>query len=162
MPLIAMDFAFAGGVVQDPARQAWVANVSPSAYSDAAPASSTTARSAIDSIAAPSRLSYNVTRDYTRGSLRTLKDNRDEAFDLRSLSMTAPRFDAEPLERIEQIMSSLRRELSHLSSLFAEPASAQRFENHPYGCAQQRALETVPTITADTCALCEAHLRATC
>lgn len=149
VPLIAMDFAFAGGVVQDPTGKPGVANFAISMLDEGAGELDDRAfRDRLDSRAI--ELSYNVTRDYTRGSLRTLKDNRDEAFDLLRLSMTAPRFDAEPLERIRmQIMSGLRRELSHPSSLASKRFWAAAFENHPYGRSSNGTLETVPTITAD-------------
>src|SRR5207253_89635 len=39
-------------------------------------------------------LSFSSTRDYFRGSLRMLKDNKDEAFDLLHLALTSPHFDA--------------------------------------------------------------------
>ena len=38
-------------------------------------------------------LSFSSTRDYFRGSLRMLKDNKDEAFDLLQLALTSARFD---------------------------------------------------------------------
>ena len=41
-------------------------------------------------------LSFRSGRDYFRGTLRTLKENRDEAFDYLRLALTEPRFDAEP------------------------------------------------------------------
>lgn len=149
VPLIAMDFAFAGGVVQDPPGKPGVANFAISMLDEGAGELDDRAfRDRLDSRAI--ELSYNVTRDYTRGSLRTLKDNRDEAFDLLRLSMTAPRFDAEPLERIRmQIMSGLRRELSSPSSLASKRFWAAAFEDHPYGRSNNGTLETVPIITAD-------------
>ena len=39
-------------------------------------------------------LSFRSGRDYFRGTLRTLKENRDEAFDYLRLALTEPRFDA--------------------------------------------------------------------
>ncbi len=48
------------------------------------------------------QLSYNVTRDYFRGSLRMLKENRDEAFGLLHTSLTAARFEAKDVERIRR------------------------------------------------------------
>ena len=43
--------------------------------------------------------------------MRTLRDRRDEGFDLLRLALTAPRFDADAVERMRaQILSGLRRE----------------------------------------------------
>ena len=56
-------------------------------------------------------LSFSSSRDTFRGSLRMLKENKDEAFDLLQLALTSPRFDAADIERIRgQVLSSLRRE----------------------------------------------------
>ena len=45
-------------------------------------------------------LSFDAGRDTFGGSLRTLTENRDTAFDLLRLALNEPRFDAEPVERI--------------------------------------------------------------
>src|SRR5207237_7608947 len=103
-------FAFAGGSSQDPADKPGVANLTAGLLDEGAGDLDSRAfrdrleRRAID-------LNFASTRDYLRGSLRTLKDNRDEAFDLLRLSLTQPRFDSEPLERSRsQVLSSLRRQ----------------------------------------------------
>src|SRR5205807_7410502 len=63
-------------------------------------------------------LSFTSTRDYFRGSLRMLKDNRDEAFDLLRMALTSPHFESVDVERIRsQVMSGLRRDTTNPSSL---------------------------------------------
>src|SRR5204862_4393627 len=96
---------------------------------------------------------FASTRDYLRGSLRTLKANRDEAFDLLQLSLIQPRFDSEPLERSRaQIVSSLRRQTTSPNAIANERFFSTAFGGHPYGRPGDGTLESVLRITAD--ALC--------
>ena len=95
VPLIAIEFAFRGGADQDPAGQAGrrqhggraARRGRRRARRQGVPRSGSSARR--------SSCSFRAGRDYFRGTLRTLKDNRDEAFDLLRLALTEPRFDAE-------------------------------------------------------------------
>ncbi|MES2752538.1 MAG: insulinase family protein, partial [Pseudomonadota bacterium] len=110
VPLVAIEYAFSGGSAQDPAGKPGVGSFTANSLDEGAGDLDTKAfherleRRAIE-------MSFSVTRDYLRGSMRMLKENRDEAFDLLRLALTSPRFDSEPLERIRaQTISSLRRE----------------------------------------------------
>jgi zinc protease len=85
-----------------------------------------------------------------RGSLRTLKENRDEAFDLLRLSVTQPRFDSEPLERSRaQVLSSLRRQTTSPNEIANRRFFTAAFGSHPYGRPGDGTFESVPNITAD-------------
>ncbi len=109
VPLIAFDFAFKGGATQDPPEKPGVATMAAALLDEGA--------GDIDSKNFHERLEakaievgFTATRDYVSGSLRTLTENQDEAFDLLKLALTAPRFEAEDVERIrEQTLSGLRR-----------------------------------------------------
>ncbi|CAM5471813.1 Peptidase M16 inactive domain OS=Afipia felis OX=1035 GN=NCTC12722_03475 PE=4 SV=1 [Afipia felis] len=149
VPLVAMQFAFRGGSAQDPANKPGVAQLMADNLDEGA--------GDLDSNAYHERLerraiqmNFNVTRDHIRGSLRMLKNNRDEAFDLLRLALTAPRFDTEPLERVRaQTMSILRRESVTPGSIAGNKFFAAGFSNHPYAHAPRGTLDSVPTITAD-------------
>jgi zinc protease len=149
VPLVAMQFAFRGGSAQDPADKPGVAQLMADNLDEGA--------GDLDSHAYHERLerraiqmNFTVTRDHIRGSLRMLKDNRDEAFDLLHLALTAPRFDAEPLERVRaQTMSILRRESVTPGSIASKRFFEAGFPNHPYAHAPRGTLETIPTISAD-------------
>ena len=55
-------------------------------------------------------LGFTAGRDHFRGSLRSLSANLDEAVNLLRLALTAPRFDAEPVERVRnQVLANLSR-----------------------------------------------------
>ena len=149
VPLVAMQFAFRGGSAQDPADKPGVAQLMSDNLDEGA--------GDLDSKAYHERLdrnaiqiSFSVTRDYIRGSLRMLKESRDEAFDLVRLAVTSPRFDAEPLERVRaQTISILRRESVTPGPIASNRFFAEGFPNHPYAHSPRGTLESIPAITAD-------------
>ena len=149
VPLIAMEYSFGGGASQDPADKPGVANMVASLMDEgAADLDSKTFHERLERRAI--ELSFSATRDQYRGSLRMLKENRDEAFDLLRLSLTAPRFDKEDIERIRaQIMSNLRRETSNPGSLASRKFLEVAFGDHPYGRPAGGTLTSVPGINAD-------------
>src|SRR5581483_195017 len=94
-------------------------------------------------------LGFSVTRDYFRGSLRMLKENKDEAFDLLHAALTSPHFEATDVERIRaQIISGLKRETSNPGSLASRKFLQIAYGDHPYGRPINGTLESVPDITA--------------
>ncbi|HWM81630.1 MAG TPA: pitrilysin family protein [Pseudolabrys sp.] len=149
VPIIALNFSFAGGASQDTAEKAGTASLTTNMLDEGA--------GDLDSSAFHQRLerraiemSFSVGRDFTYGSLRTLNDNRDEATELLRLALNAPRFDAEPLERVRgQVLSMLRRASTDPNSLASRRWWATAFPGHPYGRESRGTLESVATIAAD-------------
>jgi len=146
VPLIAMEYAFGGGATQDPADKPGVGNMVASLLDEGSgDLDSKTFHERLDRRAI--ELSFNSTRDYFRGSLRMLKDNRDEAFDLLRMSLTSPHFDSADVERIRaQVMSGLRRDTSNPTSLATRKFLEVAFGDHPYGRQANGTLESVPRI----------------
>jgi zinc protease len=147
VPLVAMEFAMSGGAAQDPAGKAGVGNMvadlidEGSGELDSAAFHEHLDRRAIE-------LGFSVTRDYFRGSLRMLKDDRDEAFDLLRMSLTSPHFDSPDVERIRaQLISGLKRETSNPGSLASRKFLEIAYGDHPYGRPSGGTLESVPRIT---------------
>jgi zinc protease len=149
VPLIAMEYAFGGGATQDPADKPGVANMVASLIDEGSgDLDSKTFHERLDRRAI--ELSFSATRDYFRGSLRMLKDNKDEAYDLLHLALTSPHFEASDVERIRsQIISGLRRDTSNPSALAGRKFLEIAYPNHPYGRQPSGTLESVPTITVD-------------
>ena len=148
VPLVAMEFGMSGGTAQDPADKPGVGNMVADLIDEGSGDLDSRAfherldRRAID-------LSFSVTRDNFRGSLRMLKDNKDEAFDLLRMSLTSPHFDNADVERIRaQIISGLKRETTNPSSLASRRFLEIAFGDHPYGRPSNGSLQSVPTITA--------------
>jgi zinc protease len=146
VPLIAMEYAFGGGATQDPADKPGVGNMVANLLDEGSgDLDSKTFHERLDRRAI--ELSFNSARDNFRGSLRMLRDNRDEAFDLLRMSLTSPRFESSDVERIRaQVLSGLRRDTSNPTSLASRRFLEVAFGNHPYGRQANGTLESVPKI----------------
>jgi zinc protease len=149
VPLITVELAFTGGSAQDPPGKAGTSSLMAAVLDEGA--------GDFDSKAFADRLerkaiemNFDADRDHIRGSMRTLSENRDEAFDLLRLALTAPRFDAPDVElnRV-QLVSILRRQSSSPTDIASQRWWATAFEGHPYGRPVNGTLETLPDITAD-------------
>ncbi|WP_249779974.1 M16 family metallopeptidase [Bradyrhizobium sediminis] len=150
VPLIAMEYAFGGGATQDPADKPGVGHMVASLIDEGSgDLDSKTFHERLDRRAI--ELSFASNRDYFRGSLRMLKDNRDEAFDLLRMALTSPHFDGADVERIRaQVISGLRRESSNPTALASRKFLEIAFGDHAYGRPANGTLKSVPTInTAD-------------
>ena len=146
VPLIAMEYAFGGGATQDPADKPGVGNLVADLLDEGSgDLNSETFHERLDRRAI--ELSFSATRDYFRGSLRMLKDNKDEAYDLLRMSLTSPHFDQTDVERIRsQVMSGLRRDTTSPTALATRKFLEVAFGDHPYGRGSEGTLESVPKI----------------
>lgn len=148
-PLVSMNFSFHGGSSQDMPEKAGAANMAASLIDEGAgDLNGKQFHERLESRAI--ELNFSVGRDYFHGSLRTLSEHRDEAFNLLSLALTQPRFDAEAVERVRgQLLSGLRRDSTSPNSLASLRWWETAFPNHPYGRSGKGTLTTVPAITVD-------------
>jgi zinc protease len=149
VPIIAMEYAFAGGSTQDPADKPGVANLVAGLLDEGAGELDAKAfrerleRRAIE-------LNFNDSREYLRGSLRTLKEHREEAFELLRLALTQPRFDAEPLERGRaQVLSTLRRQSTSPNEIASRRFFETAFGAHPYAWPPTGSMDSVQKISAE-------------
>jgi len=147
VPLIAVEFAFVGGAVQDPPGKAGTATLTASLLDAGA--------GELDSTAFSGRLErkaihmgFSAQRDTIHGTMRTLTENRDEAFELLRLAVTAPRFDAKDVEISRaQILSQLRRETTSPTDIASRRWWETAFEGHPYGRPVNGTSEMVSSIS---------------
>lgn len=149
VPLVVVDFAFKGGAVQDPAGKSGTANLVSSLLDDGVgDFDSKTFHNRLERKAI--ELSFQAERESLRGTLRTLTENRDEAFDDLRLALTAPRFDAADVElNRAQILSMLRRQTTSPNDIASQRWWETAFAGHPYGRAVNGTLETLPNVTID-------------
>lgn len=149
VPLVTLNYAFRGGATQDKADKSGTANLAADLLDEGA--------GDLDSNAFHERmenhaieLTFQVGRDYFHGSLRSLNEHRDEAFDLLHLALTNPRFDADAVERVRgQELSILQRDTTNPNDLAGRRWWEIAFPGHPYGRETKGTLESVPRITAD-------------
>jgi len=94
-------------------------------------------------------LSFTANRDHFTGSLRTLTENKDAAFEMMRLALNAPRLDAADLERIRsETLGILRRESTNPDNMASLRWWETAFAGHPYGRPVRGTLDSVSTITA--------------
>jgi zinc protease len=147
VPLIAIDFAFVGGAAQDAPGKGGTASLVASLLDegagdlDAKTFHARLERKAIE-------LGFQAERDTLRGTLRTLTENKDEAFEYLRLAVTQPRFDQSDVEVIRaQILSMLRRATTSPTDIANLRWWQVAFADHPYGRPVNGTLESVPTVT---------------
>jgi len=147
VPLIAVEFVFTGGAVQDPPGKAGTASLTASLLDSGA--------GDLDSTAFSDRLErkaiqmgFSAQHDTIHGTMRTLTENRDEAFELLRLAVTAPRFDGKDVEISRaQILSLLRRETTSPTDIASRRWWETAFEGHPYGRPLKGTSDTVASIS---------------
>ncbi len=150
VPLIAMEYAFAGGAAQDPADKPGVGNMVGDLLDegagdlDAKTFHERLERRAIE-------LSFSSARDNFRGSLRMLKDTSDEAFDLLRMALTSPHFEAEA-SRAHPRPGAFQPAAATPRARRRWPAasSGSRLSRPSLWPAGRRQAESVPTIRSRT------------
>lgn len=149
VPLVTLNYAFHGGSSQDVPEKSGTANlVADTLDEGAGDLDSATYHERLENHAI--ELRFRVGRDEFRGSLRSLNEHREEAFDLLRLALTSPRFDPEAVERVrKQELSALRRETTNPNNISSRSWWQTAFPDHPYGRETKGTLETVPKITPD-------------
>ncbi len=149
VPLISFEFAFRGGSAQDEPATAGTANLLSGLLDEGAGSlDAQTFQQRLEESAV--ELHFNAARDSFDGSLKTLAEKRDEAFELLRLSVNEARLDAEPIERIRaQTLARIRRNSTDPGDVAHETWSHLAFPGHPYGFRAIGTEETVEAITRD-------------
>lgn len=149
LPMLAAEFGFAGGSAQDPAEKAGIASMVAALLDEGA--------GDLDAHAFQEKLeeraislSFSARRDSMRGSLKTLLDHREQAFDLLNLALAKPRFDKEAVERVRAgTLAGIRRRTTDPSDIAGDRWFARAFPDHPYGRPLRGTLDTVSAIGID-------------
>ncbi len=96
------------------------------------------------------RVGFSIDRDGAEVSGRFLVETLDDGIDLMALALSAPRFDAEPIERVrKQILSGIAQNETDPSSIAGKTWYARAFPGHPYGRTTDGTIETINAITVD-------------
>ena len=145
-PIIALSLSFRGGASLDPAAKSGLAEMTAGLMDEGAGAYDSQAfQQKLEDLVIT--LNFEAGRDSLRGHLKTLTTNRDTAFDLLRLSLTQPRFDKEPVERIRgQILAGLMHETQDPNSQANRLWFQTMFAGHPYALSPHGTPETIKTI----------------
>ena len=148
VPLVALNYAFHGGSSQDEAEKAGAANLAADLLDEGAgDLDGKTFHERLENHAI--ELGFRVGRDSFHGTLLALNEHRDEAFELLRLALTAPRFDADAVERVRgQQLAGLRRDTTNPNQLASQSWWQTAFPGHPYGRESKGTLETLPRVAA--------------
>ncbi|MCU1418783.1 MAG: peptidase inactive domain protein, partial [Schumannella sp.] len=149
-PVISLQFAFAGaGSVTDPAGKMGLVQLASNTMDEGGgDIASPMFQKILSDLSID--LGYSVGRDDYSGSLRTLTRTKDKAFDMLRLSVTAPRFDAEPLARMKEAnLARIRDSLSDPDWMAARIMNDLTYAGHPYATNSGGTLTSIPAITVD-------------
>ncbi|MGP0061532.1 MAG: M16 family metallopeptidase [Beijerinckiaceae bacterium] len=133
VPLVAVEFAFAGGAAQDPSGKPGVAYLLSGLLDEGAgPYDSDAFHRALDDYAI--EISFSADRDILTGRLQTLARHSDKAFELLRLVVNEARLDEEPYKRVlGQIAAGLKREINDPDCAAGRLFRAVSYPGHPYG-----------------------------
>jgi zinc protease len=148
-PIIALELAFRGGAALDPDAKAGLAHMAASTIDEGAgPLDSQAFQGELDNLSISLRFEAGL--DSFNGSLETLTENRDRAFELLRLALTEPRFDDEPVERIRsQITASLSRESEDPEYIASRVLRRLMYGEHPYARPSRGTEASIGRITVD-------------
>ncbi|MGH6933876.1 MAG: M16 family metallopeptidase [Dongiaceae bacterium] len=149
VPLISLSMGFHGGASVDPEGKGGLARFTSALLDEGA--------GDLDSRAFQQRLNdlaielrFDAGIDEFTGTMRTLTDRRDSAFELLRLALTAPRFDDEPVERIRgQLLASLADAATDPGSIADRILWRAAFPSHPYGRAGSGRKDSIVAINRD-------------
>lgn len=146
IPIIAMNFSFRGGSASDPAEKLGRAYfLSGMLDEGAGELQSEAFQERMSTLAA--RMSFNAEREYFEGSFQTLTENRDAAFDLLRISVTAPRFDVEPMDKVRgQILLGIKSDDESPNRIASRALLKTMLADHPYARQQKGTADTVAAL----------------
>lgn len=149
MPLISVAAGFHGGSALDPAGKEGLARfVSGLLDEGAGDLDSAAFQAQVNELAIDYDFDAGVD-DFT-GSIRTLTEHRDEAFNLLGLALGKPRFDAEPVERVRgQLLAILADEASDPGAIASRVWWHAAFPTHAYGRQISGTAAGIKAVSAD-------------
>lgn len=147
VPVVTLSFAFTGaGSAADPEGRAGLAHMASITMDEGAGEMDSRAFQAALAERAI-ELHFFSDRDAFGGTLRTLSDNRDEAFALLALALAEPRFDAEAVGRMRAAAAArLRSDAADPAWLAARLLNDQAFAGHPYAANSGGSLTSLAAI----------------
>ena len=146
-PFLTMQFAFRGGTKLDPEGREGLAEFVSALFNEGAGDMDARAfQNALDDNAV--RMSFDAGIDELDGTLQTLTERQDRAFELLALALNAPRFDADAVERVRaQQLAGLERDAKDPRAMAQKLWYRAAFADHPYARPPEGAPESVRAIT---------------
>ncbi|MHA1600735.1 MAG: M16 family metallopeptidase, partial [Alphaproteobacteria bacterium] len=148
-PIISLSLAFRGGAALDPQGKEGLATMVAALIDEGAgDLDSQAFQGRLDDLSISLRFSAGM--DSFTGSMKSLTENRETAFDLLRLALTEPRFDDEPVGRIRgQILAGLARQAEDPDTIAGRVLNKLLYPQHPYGRPSGGTLESIATVQVD-------------
>lgn len=150
IPFMALEIRFAGGSNLDPAEKRGVVSLMTATIEEGAGEMDAQAFAAMrDGLAAEFRFRSGV--DSVGISARFLTENRNEAVDLLQQAITAPRFDADAVERVRgQVLANIADNAEDPGTIASDTFDRLAWgAAHPYGSSADGTAESVAALTRD-------------
>ena len=149
VPVIALQFAFAGGAAENPRGKEGLATlVSDLLTEGAADLSASDYKHRLSGLGA--RISLTVGRDAIYGGLETLSRRLSPSAELLRLALTAPRFDPEAIERVRaQSLTNLALSANEPRTMALNQWYAQAFAGNNYSRPVDGTPDSIRGLTAD-------------
>ena len=146
-PIISMEFIFKGGANLDPLGKEGLATMTAALFDEGAgPYDSKAFHEKLDDLSI--EFSFSAGRDVLAGHIRTLSENREEAFELLRLAMTSPHFTKIDVERIRaQIQAGLARKAEDPNYLASRALMTSLFPGDPYARDVEGTPESIKKIS---------------
>ena len=147
VPVIAVSFAFRGGSAYDPDGKEGLAYLASGTLDEGAgPYDSQAFQERLADYAI--QLRFSSAEDWLSGSLRTVSDNAEVAFELLKYALTEPRFDDAPVERVKrQVAVILQREQERPGTIASRAMAKAIFGDHPYARPSRGTADSVRALT---------------
>ena len=149
VPLVAIEFEFAGGASSDPSGKDGLSYLASGLLNEgAADMDAEAYQTRLDELAI--QMSFDASQDHLHGSMKTLREHAEEAFELLGMALAEPRFDEDAIERVrQQILSIQRREKERPRTVAARAWMEAVFEDHVYARNRKGTAESMAGLTRD-------------
>ncbi len=149
IPFMALELRFRGGTSLDqPGKRGAVNLMAATLEEGAGEMDAQGFATARDGLAA--KIGFGAGADEISVSLQALTENRAAAVDLLRQALTAPRFDADAVDRVKgQVLAGLRAEEQDPGAIAGKIARARGYGDHPYGSSGDGTIDSVTALTRD-------------
>ncbi|MDP6953477.1 MAG: pitrilysin family protein [Alphaproteobacteria bacterium] len=149
VPIVSMRFVFRGGSALDPVGKEGLAELASGLLNEGAGDMDALAfQKALDDSAV--RMSFEAGIDEFGGSLATLTETGDVAYELLALALREPRFDDDAVARVRaQLIAGLERAARDGNNVARRQWYARAFSGHPYARPPGGTIAGVEAITRD-------------
>lgn len=149
VPIVAVNFSFSGGTVQDPAGEEGLTRLLAATLDEGAgDLSSEDYQARLEELVVS--IGFTAGRDRFFGSLRTLTDTLDEATDMLALALQEPRFDTAPVERMKtRLTIQAKRNETSPDAIAGRALAEAVFGDHAYGRTSAGTPETLEALSSE-------------